>query len=509
MIPLTLAQLAAITGGTVHPAGGDGAPAAGDPGAVLVDGPVVTDAREAGPGSLYVARIGEHADGHGYVPQAVQTGAAAALVTRPVEALPHVLVPDVQEAFAAIATHVIDTQVQRVGLQVVGITGSSGKTTTKDLLAAVLERHAPTVANVGSLNSEVGVPLTVCRITADTRFLVLEMGARGIGHIRYLTDMTHPRIGVVLNVGSAHVGEFGSREVIAQAKAELVQALPPGGLAVLNADDPLVRAMAVAPDARTVFVGSAGAADVRATDVELMPTGCPQFTLHVGGQRHLVTMGLLGLHQVDNALAVAAVAAEAGMAPADIAQALSAARAASRWRMERVERADGVTILNDAYNANPESMAAALRTLAHLGAARQQTGDRPGRTWAVLGGMLELGPDGPRDHYEMGCLARELGIEEVLAVGALAEPIAAGAAGASAPDVRNTASAGQRDRCEARDSGTNVNTRSRCVSDTDAAFTLLQGELRHGDVVLLKSSRDSGLRLLGDRLASDKSEVGS
>lgn len=475
MIPLRLAQLAQVTGGRV---GGPPGPSGEAPQDVLVDGPVVTDSREAGPGGLYVARIGEHADGHRFVPQAAAAGAVAALVTQPVEGLPYVLVDDVQEAFAALATHVIESI---DGLVVVGITGSSGKTTTKDLLAAVLAGHAPTVANVGSLNSEVGVPLTVCRARPDTRFLVLEMGARGVGHIRYLTDMTHPRVGVVLNVGSAHVGEFGSREVIARAKAELVEALPAGGLAVLNADDDLVTTMPVAPGARVVRTGRGADADVRALDVALDTGGAPVFTLSIAGEQVPVHLQLLGGHQVDNALAVAAVAAEAGMTPPQIGAALSAARPASRWRMERHERPDGVTILNDAYNANPESTSAALRTLAHIGGTR---------TWAVLGGMLELGPDGPQAHAQMGELARSLHVDEVLAVGDLARPIADAAAGLSGGLTP-----------------VHGGTRARWVHDTQAAFEVLDAELREGDVVLLKSSRDSGLRMLGDRLVTMQSEV--
>ncbi|MCA0437179.1 MAG: UDP-N-acetylmuramoyl-tripeptide--D-alanyl-D-alanine ligase [Actinobacteria bacterium] len=456
MIPMTLAQIAALTDGRLS-----------DPGAadVLVDGPVVTDSREAGPGSLYVARIGEHADGHRYTPDAVARGAVAALVTAPVEQTPSVLVPDVQEAFAALATAVVQAI---PGLLVVGVTGSSGKTSTKDLLAAVLAEHAPTVANVGSLNSEVGVPLTVCRAAPDTAHLVLEMGARGIGHIRYLTDMTHPRVGVVLNVGSAHVGEFGSRAAIAAAKGELVEALPAQGLAVLNADDPLVAAMAARTSARVVRTGRrADDADIRAADVVLDEQGRAAFTLVTPEGSAPVRLAVLGEHMVDNALAVAAVAREAGMAVGPLAAALGRARLASRWRLERHDRADGVVVLNDAYNANPDSLAAALRTLAAMGAGR--------RTWAVVGEMLELGPDSAAAHRQCGELAATLGVDEVLAVGAGAEPVAEG-----------------------------FGSRARRSVDVDAAYHLLSGELRAGDIVLLKSSRDSGLRHLGDRLVEEE-----
>ncbi|MEO7069524.1 MAG: Mur ligase family protein, partial [Nostocoides sp.] len=210
MIPLSLARIAAITGGELV---GVSERRAAD---LVVDGPVVTDSREAAAGSLYVARIGDALDGHDFVPAAAAAGAVAALVTRPVDGLPCIVVDDDQRAFVALARHLIDTAPD---LTVIGITGSSGKTSTKDLLADVLRGVGETVAPVGSLNSEVGVPLTVCRITASTRFLVVEMGARRLGHIRYLTEIAPPRSGAVLNGGRAHVGEFGSRHAIATAKA--------------------------------------------------------------------------------------------------------------------------------------------------------------------------------------------------------------------------------------------------------------------------------------------------
>ncbi|GMA40048.1 UDP-N-acetylmuramoyl-tripeptide--D-alanyl-D-alanine ligase [Mobilicoccus caccae] len=476
MIPLTLAEIADITGG--RPIAPTDAVDTNAPDVafarVLIDGPVVTDSREAGPGSLYVARVGEHADGHVYVPAARAAGAVAALVTRPVAELPAVLVEDVQEAFAALAREIVRRQVQDVGLVVVGVTGSSGKTTTKDLLAHVLSGHAETVANVGSLNSEVGVPLTVCRVTPSTRILVLEMGARGIGHVDYLTGMATPRIGIVLNVGSAHLGEFGSREVIATAKAELVEALPTGGLAVLNADDDLVRGMAGATSARVMLTGRAADADVRATDVTLAGSGAPSFTLHAAGESWPVRMSLLGEHQVDNALAVVAAALEVGMTPPQIVERLESATTASRWRMERHDRTDGVVVVNDAYNANPDSMAAALRTLARM--------ERSGRTVAVLGGMYELGPDSAAEHRRMGRLAADLGVDVLLAVAPDAAAIADGAA--------DHAPTGPIEVYRA---------------DTlDAAQAVLEDVLVAGDVVLLKSSRDAGLRLLGDRLVGQE-----
>lgn len=460
MIPLTLEEIARITGGRLGPGH-----AGGDPGQVLVDGPVVTDSRQAQPGSLYVARIGEHADGHVYAGGAAAAGAVAALVTREVTELPYVLVGDVQEAFAALAGHIVRAV---PGLRVIGLTGSSGKTSTKDLLDAVLSEHGPTVATQGSLNSEVGVPITVCRTMPDTRYLVLEMGTRGPGQIRYLTEMTHPHVGVELNVGTAHVGEFGSRERIAQAKAELVESLPADGLAVLNADDPLVAAMAGRTRARVVRTGrgagaSGGPADVRAQDVSLDADGRASFTLRTPEGSAPVALRLLGEHMVDNALAVAAVARELGMDVADVAAALSRAERASRWRLERHDRPDGVTVLNDAYNANPDSLASALRTLAAMGRGR--------RTWAVIGEMLELGEGASAAHREAGRQAAALGVDALVAVGQVAGEAASG-----------------------------FGALGRCVSDLDAAYDLLVAELAPGDIVLLKSSHGSGLRHLGDRL---------
>ncbi|NMM25310.1 MAG: UDP-N-acetylmuramoyl-tripeptide--D-alanyl-D-alanine ligase [Phycicoccus sp.] len=468
MIPLRLSEIARITGGEIHDAlGGSGA----DP---LVDGPVVTDSREASVGSLYVARVGEALDGHQFVAGARARGAVAALTSRPVDDLPCVVVADVQAAFVALASALIEHNAHVV---VIAITGSSGKTSTKDLLLSVLQRHGETVANVGSLNSEVGVPLTVCRITATTAFLVLEMGARAIGHLAYLTRMAPPQIGVVLNVGTAHVGEFGSQEAIGTAKAELVQALPATGFAVLNADDPIVSAMAGQTRAHVIPVGESTLATVRAVDISLDPKGRASFTLVTDQGSAPVALGLYGEHHVGNALAVAAVALAVGMTPQDVATALGGARPLSRWRMEVHERADGVTIVNDAYNANPESMRAALKTLAIMGKGR--------RTWAVLGEMRELGDGSTAEHEDLGRLAIRLNVSRVVAVGERTQPIH-DAAQLEAAQINGAVGEG-----------------STWVRDVDAAFELLRHELRPGDVVLVKSSHDAGLRLLGDRLVDD------
>ena len=425
MIALTLTEVAAATAGRLH------LPPDVDPDAVVVDGPVVTDSREAAPGSLYVARIGEHADGHEFVAGAVERGAVAALVSRPVDGVPCVVVDDSETAFGTLAREVV----RRVpGLEVVGITGSSGKTSTKDLLGAVLATVGPTVAPVGSYNSEVGVPLTVCRVSADTRFLVVEMGARGIGHVAHLAQVAPPRVGVVLNVGTAHVGEFGSRAAIAQAKSELVAALPADGVAVLNADDEAVRAMAAVTAARVVLVGEAADADVRATDVSLDAGGRPTFTVEARAGRRTVTLGLVGRHHVGNALAVLAAATELGMPFDQACAALESAKAASRWRMEVTELDDGVTVVNDAYNANPDSMRAALAALARMGEGR--------RTWAVLGTMLELGEQSDALHAEVGADVVAHQVDELVVVGDAAAPLAAGAR-AAATTASATATPGE------------------------------------------------------------------
>ena len=368
MIPMTLGELAEVSGARL---------VAGDE-AAIVDGPVTTDSRECRPGSLYVARRGEHADGHDFAPAAVEAGAVAVLGERPIPAVPTLVVEDVQTSFGRVARGVVD---RAPDLTVLAVTGSSGKTTVKDLLAAVLATGGPTVAPVNSLNGEIGVPLTVCRIDGATRFLVAEMGARGIGHISYLTEIAPPRVAIVLNVGLAHVGEFGSVDNIALAKSELPRSLPPDGLAVLNRDDARVAAMAAGLSCRVVTVGEHEDADLRAVDVRLDAGGRASYTLERSGDPGVrVTLAQPGRHQVGNSLAVLASAAEVGVPLAQAVEVLATAGPASRWRMEVTERADGVTVVNDAYNANPDSVRAALQGAGRHGRSRSQ--DRRARRHA-------------------------------------------------------------------------------------------------------------------------------
>jgi len=465
VIELTLAEVADAVGAQL-PEGAAGS----------VTGTVTVDSRTVSTGDLFVALPGERVDGADFVAAAAAAGAVAALTTRPDGALPSLVVDDPIEALGRLAA-AVHRRLQAAGVVTVGITGSSGKTSTKDLLGQVLAAAGPTVSPPGSYNNDIGLPLTVLSADEDTRFLVLEMGARGTGHIARLCRVAPPRIGVVLNVGSAHLGEFGSPEGIAQAKGELVEALPEDGTAVLTAEDPRVRGMAPRTRARVLLVGRSDDAEVRAEDVALDDAARPRFTLVTAGERHPVTLQVVGEHQVANALSAAGAALAAGMAPAEVAAALSAAGPRSRWRMEVGRRPDGVTVVNDAYNANPESMRAALAALAGLPATRRI---------AVLGGMLELGPDAEAEHERLGRDAVAAGTDLIVAVGADAVGIATGARAAGLTGEGSVH-----------------------VPDRAAARALLSEVLRPGDVVLVKASRAFGLERLAEDLLADASGTGA
>ena len=336
-----------------------------------------------------------------------------------------------------------------------------------------MEAAGPTVAPPGSFNNELGHPWTALRATPETRHLVLELSARGPGHVAALCRVAPPRIGVVLNVGSAHLGEFGSREAIAQAKGELVEALPAahdGGVAVLGADDPVVAAMAQRTAARVVHTGRAPEATVRAVDESLDDTGRATFRLVTPAGETPVTLGLHGAHHVDNALAAAAVALESGLDLDTVAARLATAAPRSRWRMELTERPDGVRVLNDAYNANPESMRAALATLAAMG----------GRHTAVLGVMAELGDDAPQAHTELGREVARTGVQRLVVVGGDG-PVAA---------LHEAATAGGVD--------------SHLVPDAAAAADMISAGVAPGDVVLVKASRSAGLERVADALVNGR-----
>jgi UDP-N-acetylmuramoyl-tripeptide--D-alanyl-D-alanine ligase len=456
VIPLSLAQIARVTGGQLcH----------GDPDAV-VSGEVVIDSRRVGPGGLFAAVAGERSDGHDFAAAAVAAGATAVLATRPVT-VPSVLVADVPAALAALARHVVDAL---PAVRIAGITGSSGKTSTKDLAAQLVERLGPTIAPAGSFNNEFGHPLTVLRADAATRYLVLELSARGIGHIAYLCRVAPPRYGVVLNVGHAHAGEFGGLDQVARAKGELAEALPADGVAILNADDPRVLAMAERTAARVVtFTASPHTRipqpPVRAADIRLDELGRPSFTLLTPEGSAPVTLRLHGAHNVPNALAAAALARELGMDLDGIADGLGAAVARSRWRMEVHQRADGVTVINDAYNANPESVRAAIDALAHLA--------QGGRAFAIVGHMAELGGTSRASHEDIGEYAARIGdsgLAGLIAVGEEAAPLLDGAR-----RVRSWTG------------------EALAAPDGATALELLANRLKPSDVVLVKASRAAHL----------------
>ncbi|MGB9251938.1 MAG: UDP-N-acetylmuramoyl-tripeptide--D-alanyl-D-alanine ligase, partial [Mycobacterium sp.] len=365
------------------------------------------------------------------------------------------------------------------GLTIVGITGSSGKTSTKDLLAAVLAPLGEVVAPPGSFNNELGHPWTVLRATAATDYLILELSARHPGNIAALAAIAPPSIGVVLNVGTAHLGEFGSREAIAKTKSELPQAVPRSGVAVLNVDDPAVAAMSEVTAARVVRVSRNSQTDVWAGPVTLDELARPQFTLHSGGAAVNVSLAVHGDHQVSNALCAAAVALECGATLQQVAEALAGAGPVSGHRMRVSTRTDGVTVIDDAYNANPDSMRAGLQALAWISAG--SGGDRR-RSWAVLGEMAELGDDAISEHDRIGRLAVRLDVSRLIVVGT-GRSMSAMHHGA----VMEGSWGGE----------------AAILADADAALTLLRAELQPGDVVLVKASNAAGLGALADSLAAD------
>ncbi|TMR98943.1 UDP-N-acetylmuramoyl-tripeptide--D-alanyl-D-alanine ligase [Nonomuraea basaltis] len=457
MIPMTLSEIARLLGAGLHDVG--------DPDA-LVTAPSAVDSREVVPGGLFAATTGARVDGHDYAAKAVADGAVAVLASRPV-GVPALVVGDVQHALGVLARQALE----RLDPTVIALTGSVGKTTTKDLLAQVLERHAPTVATDRSFNNELGLPLTVLRADAATRYLVLEMGAGRRGDLTYLTRIAPPTVGLVLNVGAAHVSRMGGGlEDVAAAKGELVEALPADGVALLNADDPYVVGMAARTRARITLYGRSAGAQVRSGDVRMDDRARPSFELITPTGRAQVELNLIGEHQVSNALAAAAVATTLGLSAEQIAQGLKEATRRSAGRLEILERPDGVTIVNDAYNANPESMRAGLRALKALAGAR--------RSVAVLGAMGQQADASRARHAQVGRLVAELGIDVLIAVGT-GDPVAMAQEAESA----------------------NLGVAVHRVADAAAAVALATELLEPGDVVLVKASSEIGLAACARELA--------
>ncbi|GAB3001625.1 UDP-N-acetylmuramoyl-tripeptide--D-alanyl-D-alanine ligase [Mycobacterium bourgelatii] len=511
MIELTVAQIAEIVGGELA----DITPE--EAARQRITGTVEFDSRAVGPGGLFLALPGARSDGHDHAPAAVAAGAVAVLAARPVGVPAIVVAPARQEPrtvdgkVAGVLEHDTDGSGAAVlaalgklakavaaelvagGLTLIGITGSSGKTSTKDLVAAVLAPLGEVVAPPGSFNNELGHPWTVLRATRDTDYLILEMSARHPGNIAALADIATPSIGVVLNVGTAHLGEFGSREIIAKTKSELPQSVPQSGVVILNADDPAVAAMADVTKARVVRVTrnpGSGPDDVWAGPVTLDALARPQFTMHRGSAsghaQAQVRLGVYGDHQVTNALCAGAVAMECGADIEQVAAALAGAGPVSRHRMHVTTRPDGVTVIDDAYNANPDSMRAGLQALAWI--AHGQA-DPPRRSWAVLGEMAELGEDAITEHDRIGRLAVRLDVSRLVVVGT----------GRSMSAMHHAA-------VMEGSWGAGGDRGAINVADADAALALLREELRPGDVVLVKASNAAGLGALADALVADGSQ---
>jgi UDP-N-acetylmuramoyl-tripeptide--D-alanyl-D-alanine ligase len=440
VIKLKASQIAEIVGGSLNV----------DPNVEVWLAPEF-DSRKITPGSFFLALQGENADGHDFIENAISNGAAFALVSKESK-FANIQVPNVLAALSKLASFV---RLQLPELKVIGITGSQGKTTTKDLLHHILEGVAPTVSPENSFNNELGAPLNLLRCTKETRFCIAELGARHVGDIKALAEVVKPDIGVVLKIGSAHMSEFGSVENIAKAKAELIEALPTDGVAVLGLYDEFTPKMADGFSGRVITFGELQDANVRAADIEIRE-GSPHFDLVDGEGRVSVGMRLIGAQQIPNALAAAAAAIALGVPNEHIATALSTAVSRSKWRME-LHELPGLLIINDAYNANPDSMEAALFSL------RLFAQERGGSAWAFLGKMHELGASSSQAHQKIGTLTRDLGVDHLVAI-------------------------------NAADYGASLN-----FENWEGALSLLN-EIAPGDVVLVKASRAEGLERLVEAL---------
>ena len=451
MIALTVAQVCEATSGIAHHLA---------PTEMFTD--VRIDSRDIAEGCLFVAIKGERADGHDFAADVIAAGAAAVLSARELDQ-PCIVVDDPVLALGRLAHWV---RMNLLTATVVGVTGSSGKTSTKEFIGGILSADGPTVCPQGSYNTEVGVPLTILQADESTKYLVLEMGMRGEGQIRYLTEIAEPSVGVIVNVGTAHAELLGSREAIARAKGEIVERLPADGFAILNGDDPLVIAKAGDTDASVVSFGTSAGCDVRATDVRLDAAARPSFTLHHENETVPVTLKVHGEHFVQNALAASAVALSLGIHIDVVAAELRIAGLDSKWRMEVHELGNHVTLVNDSYNANPESMRAALAATASMAAGR--------RSWAILGEMRELGESSRTEHESLGRAAADMGIDRLVCIG---DALTATYEAAEAAGLK-----------------------SALVTSIEDAVSLVTREAITGDVILVKASRGIALERVADAL---------
>ena len=455
MIKLTLNQIAQIVGGEVRNTDGSQTTSAF---------PVI-NSKQATSNTFFAAFAGANVDGHEFIAEAISNGAQFALVSKDCTA-PAIKVNDVRKALRDLAIYVRN---ELVNLQVIGITGSQGKTTTKDLLRHILSVSGETIAPEESLNNELGVPLLILRCSETTKFCIVEMGARHLGDISYLAEIAKPHVGVVLTVGTAHLGEFGSREIIAKAKSELITSLTAGGTAILGTYDEFTPNMVVPSGVKRILFGEKSKCEIRAADVEVRE-GRAHFDLVTPDGRAAVGLQLLGMHQISNALAAAAAATALKIPIETISAALSTAEVSSKWRME-ISQIGEITLINDSYNANPESVAAALRTLALIS---QESG---GVSWAILGKMQELGESSAAEHAAIGRLVCEIGIDNLVVVGI--KDYLADLDGASAVHY----------------------------FDTKADAMAIVEHFAPGDVVLVKASRSGEFNLLVDSIKERLGEV--
>ena len=470
MIELTLGQISQLVSGRVFASASE----ADQMAAVAITGSVETDSRLVAPGALFVAKPGEVTDGHNYLQAAKDAGAAAAIVEREVTSvdLPQIVVADSVLALGQLAKGVLAMVRAETGLKVIGITGSNGKTTTKNMLRAILSRAGETVAPIESYNNEVGAPISVLKIDFKTKFLVAELGAGGPGSIGYLADITRPDIAVELKVGMAHAGEFGGIDATAEIKAELLDYLPADAVAVLNADDGYIRAMVDGRELNSIWFGTDSDADYRAASHQLSISGTGFELRWPDGETQWVNLQILGEHHVMNALAAIAVADQLAVPRAEIIAAIEALPLAERWRMQVLPAANGITVINDAYNASPDSTKAALQTLAQLG---RSTGRR---TVAIIGEMAELGEFSRREHDAIGRLCVRLNLGLTIAVGSGAHLVYMGA-------TQEGSFSGE----------------AQYFESVAEALAGVREMLIAGDIVLVKSSKSANLRHLGDALA--------
>lgn len=438
---------------------------------VNVTGSAETDSRLVSKGSIFFAKPGEQADGHDFVADAKSRGAVVAVVEHRVDVdITQLVVANTVDALGVLAAWLIGELKANGKLKVVGITGSNGKTTTKNMLRAILSQVGNTIAPIESFNNKVGAPISILRADLNTEFLVVEMGAEGLGTIAYLAKMAQPDVGVILKVGMAHAGEFGGIDVTAKIKGELAEALGADALLVLNADDGMVAAMKDRTKAAVKWFGTSSESEYWASDISLSKIGTSFVLNWPDGEHSAIQLAILGEYHVMNALAAASVSHLLGASKQQVVSALEAMELAERWRMQRVVRPDGVTVINDSYNASPDSMKAALQTLAQLG--RMGT-----RTIAVLGEMAELGQYSRHEHDSIGRLVVRLNIDQLVVVGEGAKLIHMGASQEGSWDGE-----------------------SKFFPSIAEALEYLRGILADGDTVLVKSSKSANLRFLGDDL---------